>query len=108
MNDNIVLIKSLNLLSRLKLINPKSEDIVNIILEKAGIQSQDMYVILKKTSKKLIATQNLTHTNSIISVEIKKTKSVYIHIICQDIFQKTKIKFIYHMARFLNFVENVA
>lgn len=74
MDENIVLIKSSELVDRLKRINSKAEDIINYILEKTEIQSQDMYVMLKKASRKSIIAQELIYISAIISIDIKKNE----------------------------------
>ena len=55
MSGNIILIKSSKIIDRLRVLNPNVEEIIECILKKVGVQSQNVYVMLENASISSIA-----------------------------------------------------
>ena len=109
MSGNIILIKSSKIIDRLRVLNPNVEEIIECILKKVGVQSQNVYVMLENASISSIASHNLRYTNSIFVIDIEKierTENLYVLIVCRVISQKKKMRFIYDMEHFSIYVES--
>ena len=73
-SGNIILIKSSKIIDRLRVLNPNVEEIIECILKKVGVQSQNVYVMLENASISSIASHNLRYTNSIFVIDIGKNR----------------------------------
>lgn len=74
MDSNIILIKSSKIIDRLRVLNPNAEEIIECILKKVGVQSQNVYVILENASISSIASHNFRYTDSIFVIDIEKNR----------------------------------
>ena len=76
MDENIISIKSAELMNELKSINLHAEDIIDYMLKELKIDSQDVYVILKRKSTRDVYEYNSVYKKSLISLRIMKNTNI--------------------------------